>query len=405
MTPSLPNPLQLSFAGPSAEEQLFIELVNQARANPQAAAAQAGTGLGAGVSATPVQPLAFQPDLEQAAADHSRAMLDRDFFAHTDPGTGTNPGNRIDATGYSVQRWGENIAWSGSTGPVDAVTEIEGLHAGLWNSLGHRQNFMNSAFSEIGIGVETGGFATGGINYTNSYMATQLFADTGLAYLTGVIIDDADGDSFYDIGEGQAGVQILAEGSAGTFQTASWDAGGYSLALPAGNYTVTIGGGDLSGTVTQDVTIGQDNVKLDIFENQLPEPFEPALEDLPAETEDPATLTQNEEPDAPATPQADLEPDPQPPVEKALDPEPELDTNCPTAPIVLNDNFMFDCRANALKLYDTLRDHLDWVFDNLNENRLSGAVQIDSGAEAESHLIPEMGQCQTHEDDVFLSLG
>ena len=37
-------------------------------------------------------------------------MAVRNFFAHCDLDTKTNPGDRIAATGYHINSWGENIA-------------------------------------------------------------------------------------------------------------------------------------------------------------------------------------------------------------------------------------------------------------------------------------------------------
>jgi hypothetical protein len=64
------------------------------------------------------------------------------------------------------------------------------------------------------------------------------------------------------------GVNVVAIRSDGAqFSTHTWDAGGYSLALPAvpaGTYTVWGGGGTLGGWVRyDDVTIAAENVKRD----------------------------------------------------------------------------------------------------------------------------------------------
>src|SRR5438552_15691489 len=74
-----------SHGDPTAEEQLMLELVNRARANPAAEAARLGIDLNEGleantISAEPKQPLAFNPQLIQAARGHSQWMLDHDTF-------------------------------------------------------------------------------------------------------------------------------------------------------------------------------------------------------------------------------------------------------------------------------------------------------------------------------------
>lgn len=258
----------LDFDGPTALEQLFLELVNRARLDPAAEAARQGTTIGTGVSATPSQALAYHAVLHDVATAHSIEMLERNFFAHTNPFTNKSPFDRMLDAGYDYLTAGENVAWNGATYDVDDVVRVQALHDGLWNSLGHRVNLMSNDFSEAGIGLEEGAFTNDGeFTYNYTHMVTQNFGDTGKTYLTGVVIDDADGDEFYDVGEGQGGVQVRAVSSSGEFATATWDAGGYTLELSAGTYEVTFYGGDLDGIYSTEVTIGSQNVKLDVFES------------------------------------------------------------------------------------------------------------------------------------------
>ena len=72
--------------------------------------------------------------------------------------------------------------------------------------------------------------------------------------------------AFYDVGEGQGDVRITAYNDDAAYATATWDAGGYSLALPAGTYKVVFEGGDLDAPFETEVTIGNDNVKLDVID-------------------------------------------------------------------------------------------------------------------------------------------
>ena len=69
-------------------------------------------------------------------------------------------------------------------------------------------------------------------------------------------MDDKDGDHFYDVGEGLGGLTITAVGTTGaSTSTASQSAGGYSLALDPGTYTITFSGGGYS-SVTKTVAVG-----------------------------------------------------------------------------------------------------------------------------------------------------
>lgn len=251
----------------SAAEQYLLELINRARLNPAAEAARYGIDLNAGLAAgtittTSKQVLAANQLLEQAAILHSQWMLAADVFSHTGSG-GTNPGQRIDAQGYDWWTYGENIAWSGTTGTLNFEASIGQLHRNLFLSSGHRTNIMGENFREIGLGAEAGSFTTGGRTY-NAAMLTENFASSGSAvFLTGVAYDDADGDGFYSIGEGRGTLSLSAQGAT----TASSAAGGYQLALAAGVVAVTGTIGDRAFAVT--LALGDGNVKLDVVGGTL----------------------------------------------------------------------------------------------------------------------------------------
>src|SRR5688500_4762620 len=106
---------------PTDVEQYMLELANRARANPAGEAARLGIDLNEGlspgtISSTPKQPLAFNPNLIDAAAKHSQWMIDNDVFAHSGAG-GSDPGDRMTAAGYSFDGnwgWGENLGCAGS---------------------------------------------------------------------------------------------------------------------------------------------------------------------------------------------------------------------------------------------------------------------------------------------------
>jgi len=95
----------LSSAAPTATEQLFLELLNDARANPAAYGASIGLDLS---NVAPAQPLAMNPLLVQAARLHSQDMIAQNYFAHTSP-QGADPGARIAATGFVANGWAESI--------------------------------------------------------------------------------------------------------------------------------------------------------------------------------------------------------------------------------------------------------------------------------------------------------
>jgi serralysin len=227
-------------------EQLMLELVNRERAK------------------TGAQPLAFNGNLNDSADAHSNWMISADIFNHTGL-SGSSPHQRMIKAGYSFTgsyASGENIAWASLRGPAGLQDEVELLHTNLMNSPGHKANILNGKYQEIGIGFQTGGYLT-----WDAAFVTQNFARSGTkTFLTGVTMDDKDGDWFYDIGEGLGGLTVSAVSASGAkYTTTTGSAGGYNLALAAGTYTVTFSGGGYA-SVTKQVTIGSANVKLDLID-------------------------------------------------------------------------------------------------------------------------------------------
>jgi Ca2+-binding RTX toxin-like protein len=230
----------------TAYEQFMLELVNRERAK------------------TGAQPLAFNGNLNASADSHSDWMIATDTFSHTETG-GSSPHQRMMDAGYAFSgSWtsGENIAWASTRAPAGLQDEVQLLHTNLMNSPGHKANILNGTFREIGIGFDTGPYQT-----WDGAFVTQHFAKSGgTMFLTGVGMDDKDGDRFYDVGEGLGGLTVTAVSSSGArYSTTTEGAGGYSLALAAGTYSVTFSGGGYA-SVTRQVTIGASNVKLDLID-------------------------------------------------------------------------------------------------------------------------------------------
>ena len=87
--------------------------------------------------------LDFRPDISEVAYHHSVDMRENGFFAHESPFTGS-PADRMEAAGLT-RGVGENLAF-GQRDAIDA-------NAALMNSLGHRENILQSGYQEVGIGV------------------------------------------------------------------------------------------------------------------------------------------------------------------------------------------------------------------------------------------------------------
>ncbi|UEM23290.1 CAP domain-containing protein [Skermanella mucosa] len=265
---------------PTALDQYLIELINRARLDPTAEAARLGIDINQGlsdgqISTAPKQPLAFDPDLTEAARGHAGWMLDSDVFSHTGA-EGSNPGTRMADAGYEFTgnwRWGENISWRGTIGPAeDAAASVGRQHDALFLSPGHRENILQDDFREIGAATVSGDFQ----GY-DTLMVAESFGKTGDdVFLTGVAYDDLDGNDFYTPGEGRGGINVTATpmGSAEpvSLTDLTGTAGGYEIAAQPGTYSVTFSGGGLAAPVVQTVELGSENVKLDLIDPEVAPP-------------------------------------------------------------------------------------------------------------------------------------
>ena len=261
----------------NAFEIYMLQLVNRARLDLAGEAVRFGIDLNQGlapgtITATPKQPLVPNPLLHESARAHSQWMLDADIFNHTGAG-GSQPFDRMVAAGYVFTppyAAGENIAFSGTTGPLaQRVAYIDDHHRGLFLSSSHRTNIANPDYREIGIAQVTGAFTQGTTTY-NASMLTQNFAFTGTtSFLGGVIYNDLDLDNFYDPGEGISGVTIRINGVAVATSTA---AGAYYLPLANGTHALQMDGGGLSGVFATTVAMAGANLQVNARTTQFATP-------------------------------------------------------------------------------------------------------------------------------------
>lgn len=114
-----------------ALEDEMLRLINEHRTN--------GSSCG-----PPTHPLESAAALQCAARLHSRDMDERDFYQHINP-DGDGPRERMEAVGYDLGPWGENI--------VKEPTSAQEAMDGFMESPGHCSNIMSPEFSAVGIGV------------------------------------------------------------------------------------------------------------------------------------------------------------------------------------------------------------------------------------------------------------
>jgi hypothetical protein len=254
---------------PTPEETLILELMNRFRANPSAEAdliAPAGKS-GGGIdwkmfrdemkALKPVPPVVFNLDLLDAARKHSYYMIHNGLTHDETPGKvgfyGASPADRIKQSGFKGAGWAEN-AFAGSAGALDShdgflVDAGPGGTGGMQKDRGHRKN-MIGAYREVG----PGGVPTGrGLSVTHDFGSRDLRMAGGVVYI------DANGNNFYDVGEGVGQVPITSsDGSAVT----TWKSGAYELDLKGQKevtLTAFLGGEKFSKTFPA----GRDNVKFD----------------------------------------------------------------------------------------------------------------------------------------------
>ncbi|MFN4172340.1 MAG: CAP domain-containing protein [Pseudorhodobacter sp.] len=281
---------------PTAFEQELLELMNRARANPAGEFdelvldAATRTGVTREVSSalaffkvdmvllrnqlnsySPVAPLAWNEALAAAAGAHSQLVIDFDTQSHQLPG---EPGlvDRIRAAGYNNL---SNVAENVFAYAYDPVYAHAGFYidwgntpTGIQQPAGHRNTILNGVYTEVGMSVLAD---TDPATRVGPHIVTQNFGARRdyAPQLLGVVFDDADGDRFYDAGEGLSAVSVTASGTAGNFSTTTWSSGGYQMVLPAGSYTVTFSGGGLGGSHSQQITVGTVNVKLDLNRDDI----------------------------------------------------------------------------------------------------------------------------------------
>jgi uncharacterized protein YkwD len=88
--------------------------------------------------------LSWDEAVRETARGHSTDMADNNYFSHTNL-EGQSPFDRMTADSISYRMAGENLAM----GQLSSIF----AHEGLMNSLGHRENILQSDFESLAVGV------------------------------------------------------------------------------------------------------------------------------------------------------------------------------------------------------------------------------------------------------------
>lgn len=269
-----------SVGEPTDAEQLCVEYINRARANPAAEGQRLATttdpdvawayeyfGVNLGLmkselsACSAVPPLAINEAMTRAARGHSQDMFDHQFQEHLGSDGGTL-GQRLINAGYPYTGCAENIyvyaksVWHGHAG---FMTDWDRVPNGMQPGRGHRVNILSGNYREVGIGIIEG------INGTvGPLVITQDFGTrTGLhPLITGVVYYDFNGNQFYDLGEGLGGVRISVAG--GPYYALTAGSGGYALPVSGdGVHAVSLSAPGLQEVVRMVTISGGKNAKLD----------------------------------------------------------------------------------------------------------------------------------------------
>ena len=259
---------------PSPVETLMLEYINRCRANPGEDGLRCAASDDVPDSVNlemfksemfkgqPAPPLVFHLSLLKASRWHSHYQI-HNGQGHSETAglkgfTGATPSDRLRRAGFSSGA-SENVfvgprePWYCHLGFVVDWGEGPG---GMQPARGHRRNILSSRVRLAGVGAVP--YESG-----SKFACTHNFANSNQRWLGGVIINDANRNRFYDIGEGVGDVPLASNQG----KTKSWLSGAY--ALPIGNsdalLTVELDGTTYAGYLPD----GAENVKFDIRTSDL----------------------------------------------------------------------------------------------------------------------------------------
>ena len=218
-------------AQPSADEQLMLELINNARLDPAAEAARLGLKAGT-VSSDSIAPLATTSGLIDAALKQSRYQLENGIV---EPSTRGENNDGLYLNGQSRS------------------SVIFDHHDFLFSNSTSRSNILNSSYRAVGVGELKGDF---GASNRDASVATQAFGKSSSIFLTGVVYNDTDGNDFYSIGEGRKNVDVAIGGKVSD----TLAAGGYNRTVSAGKQTLRIDTAEFKATILNE------NAKIDLVD-------------------------------------------------------------------------------------------------------------------------------------------
>lgn len=216
----------------------------------------------------PVPPVAWDAKAYQVAKDYLPLMIAAKSSSHTLDGSYQA---RIMRYGFDFSQGGtakENL-FKNAFSPIHAHASYVmewGVGAGGLQDRGHRNNLMSPAVKQAGMAFAPVTYEPA--NAFGPYVNAEELIGLGVTgpMITGAIFQDRNGSGWYDAGEGLSGVQLTFDGPAGHFAASGMTAGGYSIGVPAGTYTVVASGGGMRFPMTKtNVVVGSQNVWLNFI--------------------------------------------------------------------------------------------------------------------------------------------
>jgi|GEM_PF-714979 len=297
------QPTLYSIGQPTDDEQLYLELINRARANPTAEGLRLATSTDPDVQSAlkqfnvdldvlksefaalaPRPPLAMNKLLTDAARLHTQFLFDTATQTHTGTG-GSSISERVAAAGYNWSSVSENVySYARDTFYSHDGFQVDwgngpGATYGMQAGRGHRVAIQDETPEagidpDVGINREVGiavklGSNTVGSNSVGPHLVTQDFGTDssadgyGTPFVTGVAYYDLNANNFYDLGEGIGGLTVNVVGASSYAVTSA--SGGYAVPVlsTATARAVTFTGLGAEGASNTAPTLDDDNVKVD----------------------------------------------------------------------------------------------------------------------------------------------
>jgi hypothetical protein len=214
-------------------------------------------------AANGLDPVGYDEALDLSAKHHSDEVLATDNFVHEDDlfGSIANAGFQFrdgNGNGFYEYEILENHGYGADDG-ADLTTLVLRQQAGYESSPSHLAAMKDPDIEVVGLDITNGDFQGTQVNFSTMRLVDQERA----SIVMGTVINDADGDRDYDIGEGLGGRTVTATNSSGqVITTTTNDTGFYQFnELAAGTYTVRTGNAPAQ-TVTLD---GDRNAELNFY--------------------------------------------------------------------------------------------------------------------------------------------